>query len=559
MKKKGAHILIDSLLEHEVDTIFGFPGGAMLPVYDALFDSKIRHILTRHEQGAIHAADAYSRVTGKVGVCMATSGPGATNLVTGLANAFMDSVPLIAFTGQVPTPMIGIDSFQEADIYGISIPITKYNYLVKDVDNLKNIIDEAFYIATTGRPGPVLIDLPKDIQVNESRQWERQNLSLSSYQPHIRVNHKQVELAAKAINKAKRPICYVGGGVIISGAHDLLRQLAENAHIPITTTLMGKGAFPETDKLSLGMLGMHGTKYANYAIGEADLIIAIGARFDDRVTGKVEEFAPKAMIIHIDIDTAEIGKIVKVDIPIVGDAKDVLALLNPRIVKNDHARWVARIEELKSTYPLSYKRDPGQIKPQYVIEQIYEATGGDAIITTEVGQNQMWAAQYYKCSKPRTFISSGGLGTMGFGFPASIGAKVGRPDKVVFDIAGDGSFQMTIQELATAVHEGINVKIAILNNGYLGMVRQWQQMFFKARYSHTNIGPTPNFVKIAEGYGAEGILITQEEEVRPAVEQAIKLDKPVVLDFHVSPFENVFPMVPPGGAINNMLDEEGRE
>ena len=556
MKKKGAQIFVDSLIEHGVNTVFGFPGGVLLPIYDCLFDSKIRHILTRHEQGAIHAADAYARATGKVGICIATSGPGATNLVTGLANAFMDSSPVIAFTGQVPTKMLGIDSFQESDIYGISIPITKYNYLVKDVDNLKNVIDEAFYLALTGRPGPILIDLPKDVQINETSQWETKKSILPCYQQINKVNHKQIDLAADAINRAERPLCYIGGGVIISQAHELLFQLVKKANIPVCNTLMGKGAYPETDKLSLGMLGMHGTKYANYAVGETDLLIGIGARFDDRVTGNVERFATGAKIIHIDIDPAEIGKIIKVNIPIVGDAKDVLALLNTKIEKNDRAAWVAKIVELKSKYPLCYKKDTDEIKPQYVVEQIYDATGGDAIITTEVGQNQMWAAQYYKTSKPRTFITSGGLGTMGFGFPAAIGAKIACPDKIVFDIAGDGSFQMTIQELATAVQHKANIKVAILNNGYLGMVRQWQEMFFNSRYSQTDIGPSPDFVKIAQGYGAFGILVTKKEEVRSAIDEAISIDKPVVIDFHVSKLENVFPMVPPGGAINQMLDEE---
>ncbi|MGA1839170.1 MAG: biosynthetic-type acetolactate synthase large subunit [bacterium] len=559
MKKSGAKIFVDTLIEHGMETIFGFPGGAVLPIYDELYQSSIRHILTRHEQGAVHAADAYARATGKTGVCIATSGPGATNLVTGLANAFMDSVPLVAFTGQVPTPMIGNDSFQEADIYGITIPITKYNYLVKNVNDLRSVLDEAFYLAGTGRPGPILVDLPKDVQVKETENYESRKVEFfSNPAPNPEENLKQFKLAADAINNAKRPVLYVGGGGIISGAEAPLKELAEKASIPVTTTLMGKGAFPETHNLSLGMLGMHGTRYANYAVTESDLLIAVGARFDDRVTGDVKRFAPHARIIHIDIDAAEISKIIKVNIPIVGDANEVLSTLCKIAEHKEHPEWLAQINEWKNKYPLSYDKSETEIKPQYVVEQIYEATKGEAIITTEVGQNQMWAAQYYKTTIPRSFITSGGLGTMGFGFPASIGAKVGCPDRVVFDIAGDGSFQMTIQELATAVQNKINVKIAILNNGFLGMVRQWQEIFFDRRYSHTCLRDCPDFAAIAKGYKAEGILVTKPEDVRPAIEEAIKIEKPVVIDFHVSPEENVFPMVPPGGAINQMLDKESQ-
>ncbi|MGA1864555.1 MAG: biosynthetic-type acetolactate synthase large subunit [bacterium] len=560
MKKSGAKIFVDTLIENGVDTIFGFPGGAVLPIYDELYQSSVRHILTRHEQGAVHAADAYARATGKIGVCIATSGPGATNLVTGLANAFMDSVPLVAFTGQVPTPMIGNDSFQEADIYGITIPITKYNYLVKNVNDLRSVLDEAFYLANNGRPGPILVDLPKDVQVKETENYEGRKVEFLSIPPppNQEENLKQLKIAAEAINNAKRPVLYVGGGEIISGAEAPLRELAEKASIPVTTTLMGKGAFPETHNLSLGMLGMHGTRYANYAVTESDLLIAVGARFDDRVTGDVKRFAPHARIIHIDIDAAEISKIIKVNIPIVGDAKEVLSTLCKIAEHKEHPEWLAQINEWKTKFPLSYDKSETEIKPQYVVEQIYEATKGEAIITTEVGQNQMWAAQYYKTTTPRSFITSGGLGTMGFGFPASIGAKVGCPDRVVFDIAGDGSFQMTIQELATAVQNKINVKIAILNNGFLGMVRQWQEIFFDRRYSHTCLRDCPDFVAIAKGYRAEGILVTKPEDVRPAIEKAIKIEKPVVIDFRVSPEENVFPMVPPGGAINQMLDKESQ-
>ena len=559
MKKSGAKIFVDTLIEQGVDTLFGFPGGAVLPIYDQLYQASIRHILTRHEQGAIHAADGYARATGKTGVCIATSGPGATNLVTGLANAFMDSVPIVAFTGQVPTHMIGNDSFQEADIYGITIPITKYNYLVKDVRHLRRILDEAFYIARSGRPGPVLVDLPKDVQAKETDRYEGEKIEFDSNPvPEKEYHQKNIQLALEAIKNAKRPVLYVGGGAIISRAEAPLKELAEKVSIPVTTTLMGKGAFPETHPLSLGMLGMHGTRYANYAVTEGDLLIAVGARFDDRVTGDVKKFAPHARIIHIDIDAAEISKIVKVHIPIVGDAKQILSTLCGMTEPKEHPEWVKKIQEWKKQYPLKYDRSSSEIKPQYVVEQIYEATNGQAIITTEVGQNQMWAAQYYKSTIPRSFITSGGLGTMGFGFPASIGAKVGCPDRVVFDIAGDGSFQMTIQELATAAQNQINVKIAILNNGFLGMVRQWQEIFFGCRYSHTCLRDTPDFVAIAKGYNAEGILVTKPEEVRPAIEKAIQIEKPVVLDFHVSPEENVFPMVPPGGAINQMLDKESK-
>ncbi len=557
MKKTGAKIFIETLLEHGVDTLFGFPGGVLLPIYDELYHAQIRHILARHEQGAVHAADGYARATGKVGVCIATSGPGATNLVTGLATAFMDSVPLVAFTGQVPTHMIGNDSFQEADIYGITIPITKYNYLVKDTSRLKEVMYEAFYLASNGRPGPVLIDLPKDITVNEITNPPIPKLTLPQKVPHTAKEKEQrIEKIVSLIEKAKRPVIYSGGGIIISGAHQHLQTLAEKASIPVTTTLMGKGGFPETHELSLGMLGMHGTRYANYAVSECDLLIGIGARFDDRVTGKISSFASKAKIVHIDIDPAEVGKIIRVDASVIGDARQILESLNRKVKKQSHPEWIKQIGQWKKEYPLAYKKKEGVINPQYVVEQIYEQSKGEAIITTEVGQNQMWAAQFYKCDKPRTFISSGGLGTMGYGFPAAIGAKVGCPDRIVFDVAGDGSFQMNIQELATAVYNKINVKVAILNNGCLGMVRQWQELFYGQRYSQTILEGNPDFVKIAEGYGAVGIRVTKPEEVPSAIRKAIELDQPVVMDFLVNREENVYPMVPPGGAINKMLDEE---
>lgn len=556
MKLTGAQILIESLKAEGVEVIFGIPGGAIMPVYDVLFDSGIAHILTRHEQGAIHAAEGYARTTGKVGVCMATSGPGATNLVTGLVDALMDSTPIVAITGQVPTHLIGTDGFQEADIYGISIPATKYNYLVRDVTKLAQIVAEAFYIARTGRPGPVLIDLPKDIQTAVTEYVKPKPVSLPCYNQYFQeINEAQVDKAIQAIEEAERPVIYVGGGVIISGAHQELYEFAKRTHIPVTTTLMGLGSFPGNDELSLGMLGMHGTKYANYAMGEADLIIALGARFDDRVTGKVSEFARNAKVVHVDIDAAEINKIVYAHIPIQGDVKKVLQLFLKKLDKaklKTYDKWHKQIQEWKTLYPLTYQNSEDYVVPQYVVEQIYEATKGEAIITVGVGQHQMWAAQYYRFQAPRSWVSSSGLGTMGFGFPAAIGAQVAYPHRTVFTIDGDGSFQMTIQELATAVQYHLPIKIAILNNGYLGMVRQWQQLFFKGRYSHTFLG-SPDFVKIAEGYGAVGMLITKKAEVRPAIEKALETDNTVVMDFRIPQEDNVYPMIPAGGTLKQMI------
>lgn len=548
----GAQILIECLKREGVEAIFGYPGGVLLPIFDRLYDTDIKFILTRHEQGAAHAADGYARATGKPGVCIATSGPGATNLVTGIATAYMDSVPLVAITGQVKTTLIGNDAFQEADVTGITRPITKHNYLVKDVKELSYIIREAFHIASTGRPGPVLIDIPVDVQQSEAEFIWPEEIGIRSYKPTYFGHPGQIKKAVKLIMQAKKPLLYIGGGVITSGAEMELKELAQRIQAPVTWTLMGIGAFSATDKLSLGMLGMHGTAYANHCIMEADLIVAVGARFDDRVTGRLDAFAPNAKVIHIDIDPSSISKNVKVDIPIVGDAKNILGQLLGEIEKTpDTAQWLKTVEGFKKKYPMSYKNG-GKIKPQYVIEQLCEVTKGDAIITTEVGQNQMWAAQWYKYNHPRTFISSGGLGTMGFGFPAAMGAKIGCPEKIVFDIAGDGSIQMNIQELATCVCNKINVKIAILNNGYLGMVRQWQELFYKKRYSHTGLY-NPDFVKLAESYGALGILVTKNEEVRPALEKAISTDNVVLIDFRIEPEENVFPMVPAGEAINRMI------
>jgi len=555
MELTGAQALIESLKKEEVDVIFGYPGGAVLPIYDVLYNEKsLRHILVRHEQGAAHAADGYARATGKVGVCMATSGPGATNLVTGIATAFMDSIPIVAITGQVGTALIGRDSFQEADVAGITSHITKHNYLVKGAEEIPQVVKEAFHIANTGRPGPVVIDLPKDAQINKLKYKYPDKVDLPGYKPTLHGHPKQINLAAKAIKESKKPLIYAGGGIIHSGAAKELFEFATKCHIPVTTTLMGKGAFPETHELALHMLGMHGTAYANYAVTECDLLIAVGARFDDRVTGRIEHFAPHAKVIHIDIDPAEIGKNVDVDIPIVGDVKHTLKKLIEKVSQGLKDKpWIKQVEEWKKKYPLSYKKTGG-LKPEFIVEQIYDITKGEAIITTEVGQNQMWAAQYYKFTKPRTFITSGGLGTMGYGFPAAIGAQVGQPDKIVIDIAGDGSIQMNIQEMTTAVNNKLPVKICVLNNCYLGMVRQWQELIYNKRYSQTDLYNNPDLVKIAEAYGAKGIRVTKEEEVKNALEQALEIkDKPVLIDFHVRREENVFPFVPAGQAINQMI------
>ena len=571
MKISGAEILIESLKREGVDTIFGIPGGVVLQIFDALYNEKgIKFILTRHEQGATHAADGYARATGKPGVALVTSGPGATNTVTGIATAHMDSIPLVVITGQVVTRMIGNDAFQEADIVGITRPCTKYNFLVKDVNELANTIKEAFYIARTGRPGPVLIDLPKDVSSARTDFVYPEKVSLRSYNPTYYGNKWQIKQAAQAIARAKKPVIYAGGGVILSDAFEELKEFAEFNQIPVTLTLMGLGGFPGTHSLFLGMLGMHGTYPANMSVYESDLVIAIGARFDDRVTGRVTEFAPKAKFIHIDIDPTNIRKNIHVDIPIVGDVRNVLTELNKELKASeehkhqwilDRKPWHAQIKGWEEEHPLSYKKSNKHIKPQFVIEKIYELTGGDAIITTDVGQHQMWAAQYFKFDRPRTCLTSGGLGTMGFGFPAAIGAQIAYPDRLVFNVAGDGSFQMNVQEVATAVLNNLPIKVAIINNGSLGMVRQWQELFFDRHYSGSILGNTPDFVKLAEAYGAAGLRAKSPSEVEGVIKEAISIKKCVLMDFVVEPEENVFPMVAAGGANRDMIfgEETKRE
>ncbi len=559
MKMTGAQILCESLVREGVEVIFGILGGSVLPLYDTLPQyPQLRHILVRHEQGAAHAADGYARVSGKVGVCMATSGPGATNLVTGIANAYLDSSPIVAITGQVARPFIGKDAFQEIDITGITLPITKHNYLVLDVGSLAKIVKEAFHLARSGRPGPVLIDLPRDVQIEQTEFHYPSKVDLPGYKPTLQGHPAQIKKAAKLINEAQRPLIIAGRGVIISGAYAELKQLAETAQTPVITTLLGISCFPESHVLSYGMLGMHGMAYANMAVSTADLIIAIGMRFDDRATAKVSAFAPHAHIIHIDIDPAEIGKNVRVDVPIVGDAKMVLNALNKLVSATEHIDWVRQLDDWRREHPSTEIRDSEELLPQFVIRKIYEVTQGEAIIVTGVGQNQMWAAQHYWYNKPNSLISSGGLGTMGFGLPAAMGAKVGCPDSTVWCIDGDGSFQMTIQELATIAQENIAVKIAILNNGYLGMVRQWQELFYQRRYVATPLSG-PDFVKVAEAYGIPALRVKRREEVVPAIEQAMEEPGPFIIDFMIEPEENVYPMVPPGASLAEVLEEPKAE
>jgi acetolactate synthase I/II/III large subunit len=561
---KGSRIILEALKREGVDTIFGFPGGQVIPLYDALYDFDINHILVRHEQGAGHAADGYARASGKVGVCLATSGPGATNLVTPIANAYMDSVPMVAITGQVSRHLIGLDSFQEADITGITLPIVKHSYLVKRTEDLPRIIREAFYIAGTGRPGPVLIDVPVDI-TKEDIEYDPKavpDMRLPGYKPTVKGHPKQIREAASVIAAAERPVIYAGGGIITANASQELRDLALYGHVPVTTTLTGKGCFPEDHDLSMGMLGMHGTPYANYAMSQADLIIAVGVRFDDRVTGNLAAFAPHAKFVHVDVDPAEIAKNVAVDVPIVGDAKKVLASLLAEVKKLElspdrHLPWMKQVEEWKREHPIIVRdNENGEIMPEFAIRKIWEITRGEAVVCTEVGQHQMWAAQHYLSRYPRRFITSGGLGTMGFGFPAAIGAQVARPGELVIDIAGDGSFQMTLQELATAVQFRLPVKVCIINNQYLGMVRQWQELFWDSHYSNTCMECQPDFVKLAEAYGAEGYRAEGPEDLEEVLRVAFATDSPAVIDIRVKRDANVYPMIPAGGTIHDMMERD---
>ncbi len=550
----GAEIFVRSLVEEGVDTLFGYPGGVVIGIYDVLHDlTHIKHILTRHEQGATHAAEGYSKATGKPGVVLVTSGPGATNAVTGIADAYMDSVPLVVFTGQVITKLIGNDAFQEVDIVGITRPITKHNYLVKDINELANTVKAAFYIATTGRPGPVLVDLPKDVLAAKAVFEYPKSIALRSYNPTVEGNIKQIKKAAELLNEAKRPLLYVGGGVISSNASTEVRALADKLRAPITTTLHGLGVYPEQSKLALGMLGMHGTWYSNMAVDQCDVLVAIGARFDDRVTGNVEKFAKNAKKIHIDIDPSAISKNVPVDVPIVGDVNRVLKHLNELVKPLDTKEWLKTIDGWKAEHPLRYKHDES-LRAQYVIHKLGEITDGDAIVVSDVGQSQMWTAQFFKWKHPRTQITSGGLGTMGFSLPAAMGAAFGRSDLPVICISGDGGFQMNIQELATIKHNNLPVKIFIMNNGFLGMVRQWQEFFWKKRYSNTRI-TSPDFVKVAEAYGIPAQRVTSPADVEGAIHKALAhKDGPMLVEFVVAPEENVYPMIPAGQTVNEIMD-----
>jgi acetolactate synthase I/II/III large subunit len=550
----GALGILAVFEEENVDVIFGYPGGSVIPIYDKLHGSKIRNILPRHEQGAAHAADGYSRATGKVGVCMATSGPGALNLVTGLANAYMDSIPMVAITGQVKTNLVGKDSFQEADTTGVTLPITKHNYLVTNPDELVDICREAFYLARNDRPGPVLIDVPFDISLGDVKWTERDIKRLDCYEEPKPVDDERIRRAAEMLAQAEKPILMIGGGIIASGASEKLFELATKCNLGVVHTMMGKGAFPETHELSMGMPGMHGMAYAALALQNSDLMLVIGARFDDRITGDLERFAPDAKVIHIDIDAAELDKIRPTQLAICADAGAALEKLVPACKPRDKGPWEEQLFAWRKQHPLTYSTPTEGIAPQYIIEQLYDITGGDAIVATEVGQNQMWAAQYYKLDKPRRFLSSGGLGTMGYGFPAAIGAQIGKPDALVVDIAGDGSIQMNQQELTTAVINKLPVKVIILNNSYLGMVRQWQELFFENRLSGVDLTGNPNFVLMAEAHGGVGLRCTEADEVRKTLQQALDVtDKPVFLDFLVSKEENVFPFIPAGKSVDDIM------
>lgn len=559
MKLNGAQILCEGLTREGAEVIFGFPGGSLLPLYDTLPQyPQLRHILTRHEQGAAHAAEGYARATGKVGVCIATSGPGATNLVTGIASAYLDSIPMVAITGQVARPFIGKDAFQEIDITGITLPVTKHNYQIARTEELATVVKEAFHLAAEGRPGPVLIDIPRDVFIEEVEFRYPERVELKGYKPTVNGHPAQVKKAARLINDARRPLIIAGHGVLVSSACAELRELAEKGQVPVVTTLLGLGSFPQSHVLNFGMLGMHGMAYANMAVNAADLIIAIGMRFDDRATAKVSGFAPHAQVIHIDIDPAEIGKNVRVDVPIVGDARHVLTALNAQVEAQSRIEWVSQIEDWQREHPSTEISQTESVLPQYVVRQISEATGGKAIVVTGVGQNQMWAAHYFQYEYPNTLISSGGLGPMGFELPAAIGAKVGCPDETVWCIAGDGGFQMTIQELGTIAQEDLAVKVAILNNGFLGMVRQWQEMFYGRRYVATPLSG-PDFVMVAEAYGIAATRVRNRLEVIPAIERAMAHDGPFLIDFVVEPEENVYPMVPPGATLAETLEKPREE
>ncbi len=552
-RMSGAHILLESLLREGVDTIFGHPGGVVLPLYNVLPDyPEIHHVLVRHEQAGAHAADGYARAAGKVGVCLATSGPAATNLVTGICSAMMDSVPMVAITGNVSTAVLGKDAFQETDVWGITMPITKHNYLVTRVEDLARIVKEAFHIASTGRPGPVLIDIPKDVFINETTFHYPDTINLPGYKPRMQGNSKQVKAAATLINRAERPVILAGHGVTLSGGRNELIALAEKINAPVITTFLGLGVFPEDHELSADWPGMHGAAYANMAINECDVLIGIGQRFDDRVTGRVDAFAPHARIIHVDIDPAEIGKNVRCDVPIVGDARNVMEALMPEVTTGDHAPWLAQVAKWRKEMPMTGVRQTGKFLPQHAVRAVWEACQGDAIVVTDVGQHQMFAGQHFKFNKSDTFISSGGLGAMGFGMPAAMGAKVGRPDKTVWAFVGDGGFQMTIQELATIAEERIGVKIALMNNGYLGMIRQWQEIFYDKRYSSSYLG-TPDYVMIAQAYGIKALRARTQAEAIQIINEAQAYDGPVLCDLQIDASENVYPMIPPGGSIENMM------
>ncbi len=550
----GSEILLRSLLLEGVECVFGYPGGAVLFIYDAMHGNPdFHHLLTRHEQGAIHAADGYARSSGKVGVCIATSGPGATNLVTGIATAYMDSVPLVIITGNVATTAIGTDAFQEADITGITLPITKHSYLVRKVEDLPKVIHEAFHIASTGRKGPVLVDIPKDVSAQKTAFHYPEKVSIRGYNPTVSPNKLQVERLLKAIDSAKRPVILAGGGVVYADAHKELLEFVETTRIPVTTTLLGLGGFPSGHELWMGMPGMHGTYTANQALQNCDLLISIGARFDDRVTMKLNGFAPKAKIAHIDVDPAEIGKNVPTDIPCVGDVKHVLELANQKARPADTEAWIAGIKENQLKFPLRYKDSDSELKPQYVIEMLSETTNGEAFVTTDVGQHQMWVAQFYKFKNPRSMITSGGLGTMGFGFPSAIGVQMAHPDKLVISINGDGGMQMCAQELAVCKIHQIPVKIVIINNQVLGMVRQWQELIYENRYSHIDLSGSPDFVKLAEAYGVKGLRAKTKSEAHKAWNEALETPGPVLIDFQVPRGENVFPMVTQGSTISDMI------